>query len=243
MSKKPSNKRVQLEVRATLETFSGWRVSVEGEENPVFSIECPPVIRTETCGTKSWSCPSVGYDVFAVRDALFRVDDTSEALAFLQTYGPLRSWRQSPNRVSLSDIRFLRDLRKEFLVSGSTKRDFRRNGVSPGGLGTIAAIFDCDALRPVTVHFIREGDVVVGVIHCSDVEEATQTAVYLDRRIGYDWQRCDECQIPFERQNRHKKKFCSPKCQSYASTMRQLHPEMSEGQRRRKKRRKPDPIR
>jgi hypothetical protein len=243
MRKTPSNESFTLNVRAKLETYSGWGVSVSDDPDPVFSFTAPAAIETSTGsnGDKSWETTRTQHDVFGVRDALFRVDDVAEALAFFRTYGPLRLDKllgHQAGTVKLSQVRFLRDIREKFLLQRSTTEDFQRAGLKEDALSSLATIFDIEANISPLVSLIREREIVVGIIRCKDINDASQAAVYLDRLSGYGWNTCKECEKLYKRLSKHKRKYCSPQCLSYSTTQAKLNPGESPAERRKRIRRK-----
>jgi len=241
MYKIPSKPNCTLELEATLEAYVGWEVSVTDDPDPIFSFTPPAIVRTiDSDGRRRWKRSTAVHSVFAVRDALLRVDDTSAALTLFKMYGPLRLIGINPpqaNDVSLSEVRDLRARRGEFLLWGSTRKDFRRTGLQGADLSTMANIADAEAGTAPAVNLIARGDFLIGVIRSGDIQEASRIAVYLDRLSGHGWAKCEECAQPYKKTSKHKRKYCSPQCLSYATTQTNLKPGVPPARRRKTTRR------
>jgi hypothetical protein len=237
----PSTTSYTFAIEATLLSHVGWGVSVTNDPDPIFTFTPPQIVKTRRSdGGKSWKRPTARHSVFAVRDALFKVDDVSSALALFNAYGPLRRHKShslEADNVSLSQIRLLRDWRRELLLRGSTRNDFRQGDHKGVDLSTVVTIVDAEAYESPAVRLEARRDGFIGVTESDDIREASRIAVYLDRLSGYGWAECEECRQPYKKTSKHKRKYCSPQCLSYVTTQTNLKPGVPPARRRKTTRR------
>jgi hypothetical protein len=152
------------------------------------------------------------FSVFEIRDALFSIRKTEEALAFFQAYGPWQLKQllgTETEIIRLSSLLNQRDFYRDALLTGRNM-----SGQTAHGDEAMRKLFEGIYLwQPLPMEMVFKQPPAV-VVRCKDIQDGLRASVFLDKVEGFSWRRCarKDCGKVYRLETKHAKLYCTPEC-------------------------------
>jgi hypothetical protein len=210
-----SNRVFPIGIRAALQTFWPWEVSVSRDSDPEFSFKLGQIVREEVVdGIPVFTQNPVNCDVFKVREKAFGVQQVEDALELFKEFGPWRASIDNPSvgmNIRFSMVLALRDFFEEALLARSLEKLHRAKDKSRDEL--IEEFIGLYLSWPLKID-LQFGDPPQGVVLCHDIQESLRASVFLDKLDGLSWRKCHrkDCGRLFKLTTKKAKLYCSTDC-------------------------------
>jgi len=196
-----------------LETLGEWETVVSQDSDPEFSFSLRPVKFTEQDGMKSWSREPLNQQpAFEIREAFFAVRETSQALAFFQTFGP---WQMGVHLgTQARTIRFSAVLRqRNFYEDALLTREIMSVRKSSTNSELRASLEDLYLWSNLPMEMVFRQPPAI-ICRCKDIVDSLRATVFLDRLDGSPWRRCarEDCGHVFKLTSKRARLYCSTDC-------------------------------
>lgn len=207
-----SNRIFSVPIIPYLDTRGGWDVALSDEPDPLFTFSWRAIEVVNQDGSKSWSLRQTNINVFEIREALFSVNDASQATAFFQAYGPWQIKEYlglESNPFRLSGLLRQRDFYRDALLS----REIRNSGKASTTDEMRALLQDWYLWQPLPMEMVFHNPPAV-IVRCKDIQDAMRASVFLDRLDGFTWRRCarEDCGKIFKLESKRARIYCSTDC-------------------------------
>jgi hypothetical protein len=162
--------------------------------------------------TKSWSLDQLKINLSEIRNTLFSIKKTEQALAFFQEYGPWQVKQRlgaEAGTIRLSGLLRERDFYRDALVT----REIVGDQLAVGDEAISRALEDFYLWQPLPMEMVFQHPPAV-LVRCKDIQDALRASVFLDRMEGFPWRRCgrEDCGKVFRIESKHAKRYCTPEC-------------------------------